>query len=1154
MKNFFCNIILFVCLFMLLTPVSIHAETTLQTAMMRRDADFGFTMHSVNSGANQNKRWALYARKWTFTGLPEMMVDDLTIEMSSDYVTGTYWNCGELPWDGESTPLSSVYRRLDPPVGAEVFRVTMRGTIDSTGLFSIDEGSYNLKGVFYSSEETLRIAVTATGVQGEGGDVRLILSESDEKGQEYIAYRNSLYAASSITCWSDIVVKGNAGVTLTNPIILSNDNLRKIMNADVNWSEGLTASWGISTGKLIPTLGSITDITKQKDELNKQLSSTGLKYDQVGHQYRTYRVEDDDALGATYPFDNTYTDTSRWITVATDQSHDLQTYLQGTSTIYTNDYWLATQTSTTADATRKYGVDIEAQTITPGEYDFTIKQAGVTTPLVSTHTTNFLPGATTKKVGKTNYTTDSPTSAGESFTSVLLATNLANPGTPLTPEVPLSPVSGPKVVMIDSLAPKAPIVTTPTGVDEWSTIDPDDGDVAGLGDNGASGIPTVHDDGYYYKFVTAGESVTTPSGNDSGWKSVAQYTKETMPGSYDLYVYAKDRATNRSPVTKANTLGPIIVSGVGEVKMTMTTEQGATIHGEGCPDYESVDLGDDCDGNCKEGTHKDVMQGSDITYKIELENTAPSTGAEGLFVNYLPAGIDKTTPPILVVDEDAVLKFKVELDGDRWKVTCSYDLAGGSTTEITISCKAPGYADITSESKTFSNQAELDYTIGTGDGATSGSTKSNYATHRVNEPAKISKTANQGAAIHDPNCPNSTSLKKIDGCKTNCVAGNTGLVEEGDVIEYKLNFENPSKTTQYFATDASGFYDKMPDGVSIADREWTVKLSDNAGNEIYEDSGDAPGAGTGIIADHSDAQGNHLTGLGFDVDNNGVFQSGTNTLSLAPGAKLEITIRAEVTSAGSDNLVNQVKSGYKLYANNTAALTTDDTAVMKINSNYVTHIRTVYGVDTKFTKVGADDLDAPLQGAKFALYKWLGTPAEYATHEDDILDVTKLNGGIAGDKWLRATTNGADGTLGDEFTTPASGEIDLGKLPDGIYTLIETSAPEGYELPVGQWILTIDHNKKNTGDNDYQIEYMAKGEMLPPATIRTDGASAGAAPTYKIVNVRPFSIGMSGMNGTKGITITGLAIMLLVGVIYSVYNNKKQKGQKKSKTLRENKL
>jgi len=62
---------------------------------------------------------------------------------------------------------------------------------------------------------------------------------------------------------------------------------------------------------------------------------------------------------------------------------------------------------------------------------------------------------------------------------------------------------------------------------------------------------------------------------------------------------------------------------------------------------------------------------------------------------------------------------------------------------------------------------------------------------------------------------------------------------------------------------------------------------------------------------------------------------------------------------------------------------------------------------------------------------------------------------------------------------------------------------------------------------------------MPPAAVRE---SDGTVHTYKIINVRPFTVGMSGLGGTRGILLAGFVLMALAGNTYIVYSNKAKKG------------
>jgi len=217
-----------------------------------------------------------------------------------------------------------------------------------------------------------------------------------------------------------------------------------------------------------------------------------------------------------------------------------------------------------------------------------------------------------------------------------------------------------------------------------------------------------------------------------------------------------------------------------------------------------------------------------------------------------------------------------------------------------------------------------------------------------------------------------------------------------------------------------------------------------------------------------------------------------------------------------------------------------------LHSNTTVHMRISEGVDTKFTKVGADNLSTGLSGAEFALYRWDGTNPPTTAQANHMVDPSVLidTATLPAGQWVRVKANGEDALLTDIFISGSSplGEIDLGKLQTGTYTLIETKAPSGYALPVGQWILTIDSDAGDTGASDWKIDFVGKSASIaPPAAIRDE--SVPNAPTYKIINTEPFLIGLSGLGGTTGMVLTGFVIMAIAGNAYLVrwYKQKKKR-------------
>ena len=185
-----------------------------------------------------------------------------------------------------------------------------------------------------------------------------------------------------------------------------------------------------------------------------------------------------------------------------------------------------------------------------------------------------------------------------------------------------------------------------------------------------------------------------------------------------------------------------------------------------------------------------------------------------------------------------------------------------------------------------------------------------------------------------------------------------------------------------------------------------------------------------------------------------------------------------------------------------------------------------------FTKVGANDLETGLAGAEFVLYRKNGTSG----NDDHIVDSTKL---IDGD-WIKVKKNGETAAvLSDKFISESDGKVDLGRLEDATYTLIETKAPSPYELPAGQWILIVDSGKGDTGSDDYRIEFIAKTESIMPPAVTRDIKSG--AVTYKVVNTTPFSMGFSGLGGSRKYLLLGMTIMLAALLKYIVSEHKKRK-------------
>lgn len=158
-------------------------------------------------------------------------------------------------------------------------------------------------------------------------------------------------------------------------------------------------------------------------------------------------------------------------------------------------------------------------------------------------------------------------------------------------------------------------------------------------------------------------------------------------------------------------------------------------------------------------------------------------------------------------------------------------------------------------------------------------------------------------------------------------------------------------------------------------------------------------------------------------------------------------------------------------------------------------------VPFSFTKVDAENTAETLQGAEFKLYRLTCTNTDQDHIHDDTCWTDKLS-----------------------VTSDAAGLVDFGRLATGTYKLLETKAPNGFILPGGYWILTVDPGGKTP------IDIKHDGEKKPPAFIpEADGS-------WKVPNLRVQILPVSGGMGTLLFTIGGLfliggaVLILFIGI------------------------
>ncbi len=160
-------------------------------------------------------------------------------------------------------------------------------------------------------------------------------------------------------------------------------------------------------------------------------------------------------------------------------------------------------------------------------------------------------------------------------------------------------------------------------------------------------------------------------------------------------------------------------------------------------------------------------------------------------------------------------------------------------------------------------------------------------------------------------------------------------------------------------------------------------------------------------------------------------------------------------------------------------------------------------VPFSFTKVDATS-DAPLAGASFELYACRDASHTHAA------DHSETATGEAGCCW----------DMEEPFakaTSAADGIVDLGELAAGEYMLVETAAPDGYQLPYGQWVVGCDAAARS-------ISIAARGDPAPPAFKRDAGTGA-----YSLLNYRAMVLPLAGAGFTAD-TLTLAAAVLLTFV------------------------
>ena len=331
---------------------------------------------------------------------------------------------------------------------------------------------------------------------------------------------------------------GNNTGGISSPVATNSVNLGAVVPTRPNYSvvgayTGTTLTYVTGTSTT-----TIYTYTASRDISGASSITNGSTYNGIGSGTISWSVRD-------YQAD--VTNFTERIIVTTTGAPDINIYFPGPDKTPYDYRWMSTDTS--ADADRQGGLDVQASSTINGNYDLS----------------TFISGSKerTDAVNKANTNTDPVTNSVILGWSIVDSTTAGIPATSQAfvlndPNTSLSGISEPKRMYFDSTRPTITEVVT---TDNWETITTDAQDEANGSGIGGSGTHDVGD--VYFKFVPKGQTtdITTPT-DGSDWTPIADYEATfaaLVEGEYDLYVYAKDNATNRSNAILANTDDPIIV-------------------------------------------------------------------------------------------------------------------------------------------------------------------------------------------------------------------------------------------------------------------------------------------------------------------------------------------------------------------------------------------------------------------------------------------------------------------------------------------------------------------------------------------------------------------------------------------------------------------
>lgn len=181
-------------------------------------------------------------------------------------------------------------------------------------------------------------------------------------------------------------------------------------------------------------------------------------------------------------------------------------------------------------------------------------------------------------------------------------------------------------------------------------------------------------------------------------------------------------------------------------------------------------------------------------------------------------------------------------------------------------------------------------------------------------------------------------------------------------------------------------------------------------------------------------------------------------------------------------------------------------------------------VDFSFIKVDglsfdSTDLDSviTLSGAEFTLYRYTGKSWET---DKDIL----MNPASEYAVWSQ---------VGDLEISDENGVVTFDDLRAGNYRLVEVSAPDGYQLPKGQWNLTVSISGAEGSEvGDFAVEAIGNSAMDAPAMAKVEDTEGNI--TYYLMNYKPINPPITGGDGGEDFRIGG-SLLMFTGLVLAMW-------------------